>query len=139
MTAPDAIVFRTAVPQLDGPTELDQLGALFRAVGFQRNTAPDYLRQLVDGSRWVVSAWHEARLVGFARAIADGVANAYITTVAVDPAYQRRGIGRGLIERLVADRPTVKFVLHTSDAGERLYRSLGFVDAPRMLVRDRTA
>jgi ribosomal protein S18 acetylase RimI-like enzyme len=123
----------------DPIVDLDQLAALFRAVGFRRSTEHDVLAAMVAGSRWVVSAWEGTRLVGFARAISDGVSNAYVSTVAVLPSHQRRGIGRGLMERLLADKPTVKWVVHTSDAGEGLYREHGFVDATRMLVRARDA
>ena len=75
--------------------------------------------------------------MGFAREVGDGIANAYISTVCVSPSHQRRGIGKRLILALLDGQDHVKFVLHTSDAGEALYRSLGFVDAPRMMVRDR--
>jgi ribosomal protein S18 acetylase RimI-like enzyme len=90
---------------------------------------------MVLGSRWVASAWDGEKLIGFARAISDVCSNAYISTVAVLPEYQRRGIGRKLMEMLMEGHEGVKFVLHTSEAGERLYRSLGFVDASRMMVR----
>lgn len=126
------IVYREGNDVPPGP-----LAALFAAVGFRRRTDPAQLAELLAGSRWVVSAWDGERLVGFARAISDGVSNAYVSTVAVHPDYQRRGIGRALLERLLAGRDGVKFVLHSSEAGERLYRSVGFVDATRMFVRDR--
>jgi ribosomal protein S18 acetylase RimI-like enzyme len=122
----------------DGPpVDPAQLATLFDAVGFRRDLEPAYLTAMVEGSRWVVSAWAGDTLVGFARAVTDGVANAYVSTVAVLPGWQRKGIGRAMMQRLVEGRGRVKFVLHTSEAGERLYRSLGFVDAPRMLVKHR--
>lgn len=37
----------------------------------------------------------------------------------------------------MSGRDRVKFVLRTGEAGERLYRSLGFIDADRILVRPR--
>lgn len=117
--------------------DLDQLGALFRSVGFSRPMDPPLLAGMVTGSRWVVSAWDGVVLVGFARAISDGVANGYISTVAVSPTHQRQGIGRRLIGLLVDDRPGIKWVLHTSDVGRPLYAGHGFVDAPDMLVRPR--
>jgi GNAT superfamily N-acetyltransferase len=119
--------------------DLVQLGQLFGAVGFSRSTDLRSLRAVVDGARWVVSAWRGDELVGFARAISDGVSNAYVSAVAVRPDLQRQGIGRGLLQRLLAGRDDVKFVLRTSDAGEPLYRAFGFEDATRMLVRPRAA
>lgn len=123
--------------QEGGPLDLVQLAELFRAVGFQRRTDPAQLGAMVDGARWVLTAWHERELIGFARAISDGVSNAYVSAVAVRPDWQRRGVGRALMERLLAGREGVKFVLRTSPEGEPLYRSLGFVDADRILVRPR--
>jgi ribosomal protein S18 acetylase RimI-like enzyme len=124
--------------QEGGPIDLAQLAYLFQEVGFARRNDPAYLQAAIDGARWVVSAWRGEELVGFARAISDGVSNAYVSTVAVRPDHQRRGIGRALMERLLAGRATVKFVLHTRPAGAGLYRSFGFVDATEMLVRPRS-
>ncbi len=75
--------------------DLDQLTVLFNAVGWVRRTTDrERLAQLVRGSLYVISAWEGDRLVGFARAISDGAFNAYMSTVAVLPEYQGRGIGR---------------------------------------------
>lgn len=131
---PDATPLRW---QEGGPVDLGQLAALFEAVGFSRRTDPAYLQAAIDGARYVVSGWRGPELIAFARAISDGVSNAYVSTVAVRPDHQGRGLGRELMTRLIAGRDSVKFVLHTRPAAERLYRSLGFVDADHMLVRPR--
>jgi ribosomal protein S18 acetylase RimI-like enzyme len=59
-----------------------------------------------------VAAFDGEALVGFARAISDGAFNAYVSTVAVAPAYQRQGIGRELVKRLIEGRDHLQFVLH---------------------------
>jgi ribosomal protein S18 acetylase RimI-like enzyme len=129
----------TIVYRDDHDIDLDQLTILFNAVGWERRTADrDRLAQLVRGSMFVVSAWEGDRLVGFARAISDGAANAYISTVAVLPDYQKRGIGREIIRRLIADRDGIQFVLHSAHAYPFYLRlDAGFEPIDNMLVRRR--
>ena len=120
--------------------DLDQLAALFDAVGWQRRTADRVrLARLVSGSLWVVSAWDGEQLVGFARAISDGAFNAYISTVAVLPAYQKRGIGRELVRRLIDDRDGIQFVLHANERAYPFYLHIGLDFQPfdNVLMRPR--
>ena len=120
--------------------DLDQLTTLFNSVGWERRTTDrERLAQLVRGSLYVISAWDGDRLVGFARAISDGAANAYISTVAVLPAYQRRGIGRELIRRLLEGRDHLQFVLHANDNAYPFYLHLdaGFEPFDNVLARRR--
>ena len=120
--------------------DLDQLAALFDAVGWQkRTTNRTRLSQLVSGSMWVVSAWDGDGLVGFARAISDGAFNAYISTVAVLPAYQKRGIGRELVRRLMDGREGIQFVLHANERAYPFYLHLGLDFQPfdNVLMRPR--
>jgi len=120
--------------------DLDQLIVLFNAVGWERRTADrDRLAQLVRGSMSVVSAWDGHRLAGFARAISDGASNAYISTVAVLPEYQKRGIGRELIQRLLANHDGIQFVLHANEKAYPFYLHLdvGFEPFDNVLARRR--
>lgn len=124
----------------DHDIDLDQLTVLFNSVGWERRTADrDRLAQLVRGSMFVVSAWEGDRLVGFARAISDGATNAYISTVAVLPEYQKRGIGREIVRRLIADRDGIQFVLHANERAYPFYLRLdvGFEPFENVLVRRR--
>lgn len=66
---------------------------------------------------------------------------AYIGMMAVHPGHQRRGVGQALVERLLAwleQRGCPMAVLDASDAGEPLYRRLGFVtdDKTYLFVND---
>ena len=89
------------------------------------------------GSRWIAHAYDGAKLVGYARAISDGVTTAYVSNVMVDPDYRRRGIARRVMAALMDGREGVKFVLHTRTGSRSFYAAIGFVDAADMMVRDR--
>ena len=118
--------------------DLDQLAALMRGAGWNRGDDRARLAQQVAGARYVVSAWDGARLVGFARAISDGATNAYISTVAVLPDYQGRGVGREMIARLLAGKDGIQFVLHAGGRDVKgFYVKCGFTEATDMMWRRR--
>ena len=116
--------------------DLEQLAQLFTSADMG-DRAVDRVRlaQQVSGSRFVVSAWDGGRLVGFARAISDGVTNAYISTVAVLPDYRRRGIGREMMRRLLHDRDGLTFALHSRPEAKQFYVECGFLETPDMFRR----
>ena len=82
--------------------DLDQLAHLFVAAGWPHRAADrGKLALLVSRSFYVSAAYDGDRLVAFARALSDGVSNAYISTVCVLPDYRGRGLGREVVRRLV--------------------------------------
>jgi GNAT superfamily N-acetyltransferase len=79
---------------------------------------------------WRVVGVYEAgsgRLVGFARAISDGVAYAYLADVFVTAEARGNGLGKELVATMVDRGPGARFrwSLHTSDA-HGLYQQYGF-------------
>ena len=94
-------------------------------------------RKMVGGSMYGVSAYDGQRLVGYARAISDGAFNAYVSSVAVLPTYQRQGIGRELLRRLLAGRDHIQFIVHAAPTVHSFYLRCGFSPALDMLRRDR--
>ncbi|MCX7704434.1 MAG: GNAT family N-acetyltransferase [Planctomycetota bacterium] len=80
---------------------LKELRRLYAAVRWLHFTRPKLLRTVYDRSDYVVSAWDGKKLVGVARAISDGVFNAYLPDVLVDPQYRRIGIARELVRRIL--------------------------------------
>ena len=91
-------------------------------------TRADFEAQLA--SAWRVVGVYEAesgRLVGFARAISDGVAYAYLSDVFVTSQARGKGLGKELVATMVDRGPGARFrwSLHTSDA-HGLYQQYGF-------------
>jgi GNAT superfamily N-acetyltransferase len=82
----------------------------------------------LDAAWRVVAAYDEAgRMVGFARAVSDGVAFAYLADVYVEPHARGHGLGTALVAAMIEDGPGAGFrwTLHTADA-HGLYRRFGF-------------
>ncbi|WP_106813642.1 GNAT family N-acetyltransferase [Microbacterium timonense] len=68
-------------------------------------------------------------LVGFARAVSDGVGFAYLADVFVLDAHRGNGLGASLVRFMIDDGPgaDMRWVLFTSDA-HGLYRRFGFTE-----------
>jgi GNAT superfamily N-acetyltransferase len=96
----------------------------------------DVERQIRDAWR-VVHAHHRDEFVGFARAVSDGVALAYLADVFVLSAHRGRGLGRRLVAAMIEDGPGAEFrwLLHTADA-HGLYAEFGFA-APDSTLLER--
>jgi predicted GNAT family acetyltransferase len=112
--------------------DIDQLAAMIEAAGWAARSR-EVVAQQVAGARWVVSAWSDDRMVGLARAISDGVTNAYVSTVIVAEAFRGRGIATTLVKRLVGDRTSIRWVLHARPELHALYERAGFVPATDIL------
>lgn len=96
-----------------------------QADDFDNGRTPDELRRSFENSAVVVFAWHGERVIGKARALSDGVCNAYVVDVWTHSDYRRRGIATRLMT-LLADRlPGQHIYLFTDDA-EKFYRGLGY-------------
>lgn len=57
------------------------------------------IEQMLAAADVLVTAWSETKLIGVSRAISDFAYCTYLSDLAVDAAYQRRGVGRELIRR----------------------------------------
>ncbi|HEV2549731.1 MAG TPA: GNAT family N-acetyltransferase [Stellaceae bacterium] len=76
--------------------------------------------------------YRDSRQVGFARVVTDHATFAYLADVFVDEAERGRGLGRWLVETILADpelQGLRRWLLGTRDA-DRLYRRCGFGEAP---------
>ena len=90
-------------PQTFSPSQLDQLCELFRVAAFWAGTRrPSEMAKAIANSHPVVTVWDQDHLIGFARATSDGVFRATIWDVVIHPDYQGAGLGRKLVQTLIA-------------------------------------
>lgn len=84
------------------------------------------LRRMLDGSNLIVVAHDSGVLIGIARSISDFSYATYLSDIAVDSAYQRRGIGRELIRLTGEAAPLAKIILLSAPAAVEYYPHIGF-------------
>lgn len=72
-----------------------------------------------------VGAFDGTQLVGLARVMTDFVFTSYLSDLAVDEAYQNRGIGKRLIQEVQRAIPKAKIILLAAPAAEGYYPKIG--------------
>ncbi|KAJ6802703.1 putative uncharacterized N-acetyltransferase ycf52 [Iris pallida] len=112
----------------------DALNAVFSRVGFPRRE-PARIRLALEHTQAVV--WVEdgrsGAPVAFARATGDGVFNAVVWDVVVDPSFQGMGLGKAVVERLLSDllaTGVTNIGLYSEPRVVGFYRPLGFAADP---------
>ncbi len=82
---------------------LEQLRLLLSQSAFwAKNRRLEDLEVAIANSHPVVSLWDGPQLIGFARATSDGIFRATIWDVVIHPQYRGAGLGRQLLEYLLA-------------------------------------
>ena len=88
---------------------------------------PDKLVVAMKNFQTVYTAWDGDKFIGLICAMDDGIMTAYIHYLFVDPAYQGKGIGKQLVEKLketYQDYLRIVIVAYNDEAG--FYESCGF-------------
>lgn len=113
---------------------LDQLNSVFVAVGFPKRDT-EKIRVALENTDTLL--WVEYKKtqkpVAFARATGDGVFNAIIWDVVVDPSFQGIGLGKAVMERLIQellDKGICNIALYSEPRVLGFYRPLGFIADP---------
>jgi GNAT superfamily N-acetyltransferase len=129
------VIYNSGAYELDDDPSRTDKDAVWRFLsteaywGKYRSRA-DFEAQMASAWR-IVGVYESAtgRQVGFARAISDGVAFAYLADLFILADARGAGLGKELVAMMIDRGPGADFrwTLHTSDAHE-LYRKYGFAE-----------
>jgi ribosomal protein S18 acetylase RimI-like enzyme len=96
---------------------------------FHNGRTTHQLKLSFENSQLQAYAKDQERCIGTARALSDGVGNAYIIDVWTQSSYRKQGIATEMMEMMMSKCPGQHIYLQTDDAIQ-FYRDLGFNDQP---------
>lgn len=112
-----------------------ELQNVYASVGWIKHS-PDIIKKVFEASTHVTIVTNNNQVVGFGRAISDGVFNAAKYDVVVHSDYQSMGIGKLIIEDLLHNLRDVSCVHPISTTGnEAFYRRLGLKKVKTSMAR----
>ena len=115
----------TIKSEIEG-SELQELLEIYRSVGWMKHDE-EIIRTVFNASTHNVFAVTEGRIIGFARALSDGVFNAAIYDVVVHKDHHGKGIARLLLENLLDELKNVSCIHLISTTGNTtFYEKFGF-------------
>jgi len=120
--------------KIDADISVEQAIGLYRrsTLGERRPVdSPEIFAGMLKNASITVSAWDEETLVGISRTLTDFTYVAYLADLAVDSAFQKKGIGKSLIRntRESLGEECMLVLLAAPEANE-YYPKIGFESCP---------
>lgn len=86
---------------------------------------PERVQQMLQHANLIITARENGKLVGVSRSLTDFVYCTYLSDLAVDKTYQKKGIGKELIRQTKLQTPKAKLILLAAPAAVDYYPHIG--------------
>lgn len=113
----------------------DEIKNLYQDAGWTSYTKDlPKLKEALESSLMVISAWDEEKLIGLIRVIGDGLIIIYIQDILVLNSYKRKRIGSKLLKYVLENYKDVRQKVLLTDDGEEtrgFYEANGFISCDK--------
>ncbi|MBW1295194.1 GNAT family N-acetyltransferase [Aquimarina litoralis] len=117
------IIDKTKLP------DVEEIRVLFLQTSWAKDRTIESIRKLLENTEIFVVIRNEEtnQLIGFGRAISDGVFRALLDDIVIDTNYRKKGLGKCIVENLLQQLGEVEQVfLNTKPELEPFYHQFGF-------------
>lgn len=94
---------------IEKPIKANEVIELYKDTGWWNERTEQDMEKMLSQTL-AVGAWENNKLIGFARAITDGVFRAYIEDVVIHSSFNRNGIGTMLIAKLIEELSNIDVI-----------------------------
>lgn len=120
------IEYKIGYDLIDWPSLIDMYKAVDGVIGLANSGEIDTIKASFKNSFRIVTAWDNDKIVGAGRMISDGYCYGWIHDIGVLPSYQKKGIGKGIMDELMNVENNLLFGLTSSFVAIEFYDALGF-------------
>lgn len=117
---------------------IDEISELYKSVGWTHYTKDTArLEKAFEQSESLIKRNGEGNIIGVVRWITDCATIAFIQDILIHPRYQRRGIGKALLnevlEKITSYGPVqIELLTDDTEKTKKFYESVGFVQVKEM-------